>query len=457
MRTTCIIILAASLAACDLDVPDLNNPPLGDLTDNPTVGSVNAACTGLIVGNRRNHAAANGYVVQLAILGREAYNFDTADPRFITELLTSSLNAGSPFGGNFWTAPYANIRLAYTVITAVEKVADYSAAEKAAIRGYAKTMIALDLLEVINTRDDIGAVIDVDHPLDAPLGPIADKPEVLAEIAKKLDEGATELAMGGDAFSFNVSSGFAGFDTPMTFRTFNRAMKARVAVYQKDYAAALTALGESFIKAPAATQADLDIGVYYSYSTGAGDATNAMIAPSIFAHPSIASGVQMNGAANDLRFTRKTTMATAGSSHGLTSNIAFTLYDRPDAPVAMIRNEELLLLRAEAKFLSTPSDAMGAMVDLNMVRTVSGGLPQVAGTPAMDAFITALLYERQYSLLMEGHRLIDVRRFDRIDSLPLDVPSDPDEPAHKRNRRYPVPLPECNARTGEPKCELTSL
>jgi hypothetical protein len=26
-----------------------------------------------------------------------------------------------------------------------------------------------------------------------------------------------------------------------------------------------------------------------------------------------------------------------------------------------------------------------------------------------------------------------------------------------RNRRYPLPLAECNARTGEPACELGSL
>jgi hypothetical protein len=105
MRTTSIFVLAATLAAapaCELDVPDLNNPSITDLTENPTAAGVSAACTGLLIGNRRNHAAANGYVAQLGILGREAYNFDQADPRFIGELLQGSLSAGSPFGGNFW-------------------------------------------------------------------------------------------------------------------------------------------------------------------------------------------------------------------------------------------------------------------------------------------------------------------------------------------------------------------
>src|SRR5690606_37228404 len=62
-RTTGIFVLAAALAAvpgCDLDVPDLNNPGIGDLTENPTAAAVSSAATGLVIGNRRNRASANG-------------------------------------------------------------------------------------------------------------------------------------------------------------------------------------------------------------------------------------------------------------------------------------------------------------------------------------------------------------------------------------------------------------
>ena len=125
-----------SVTACDIDVPDLNNPGIDDLVANPTRAGVSAACTGLLIGNRRNRAQANGYIAQLAILGREAYNFDQADPRFIGELLEGTLQAGSPFGGNFWGGPYGNIRLANIVQRAVENVADFTPDEKAAIRGF---------------------------------------------------------------------------------------------------------------------------------------------------------------------------------------------------------------------------------------------------------------------------------------------------------------------------------
>jgi hypothetical protein len=236
----------------------------------------------------------------------------------------------------------------------------------------------------------------------------------------------------------------------MTFRTFNRAVRARVAAYQKDYPAVLTALGMSFIDDTVATQAELDLGVYYSYSTGAGDATNGLINPNLFAHPSIETDAMSNGATKDKRLTAKVKMAAKpGSAGGLTSMIVFQIYTGPTAPVPLIDNEELLLLRAEAKFFT--NDVAGAVADLNIVRTVAGGLTAIAGNPAEADVVTALLYERRYSLLFEGHRWIDVRRFGRLNTLPLDA-SD-----HKLNQRYPLPLAECNARPGEAKCMLGSV
>jgi starch-binding outer membrane protein, SusD/RagB family len=453
MRKAITLVLVSSLAACDLDVPDLNNPGIGDLEDNPTASAVTSACTGLLIGNRRNQAAANGYVAQLSILGRDAYNFDQADPRFIGELLDGPLQPGSPFGGNFWAGPYANIRLGNTVLKAVDKVSDFSAMDKAAITGFVKTINAIDLLEVISTRDDIGAVVDTDHDIDDDLAPIVDKPAVLTAIAKLLDDGATALDGAGDAFPFALSSGYAGFDDPMTFRTFNRALRARVAAYQEDYDTVLSALAMSFIDPAATTQAGFDVGVYYSYSLKSGDATNNLINPNIFARPSGLADVQSKaGGAKDNRFTRKVAMVApedAGSAMGRTSNLVFTTYTSPESPVPLIRNEELILLRAEAECKKGMS-AM-AVTDLNVVRVNSGGLAAITGTPAEAACIDDVLYERHYSLLFEGgHRWIDLRRFGK------EFPVDADNPNEENNIRYPVPLAECNARPGDAKCALDS-
>jgi hypothetical protein len=156
----------------------------------------------------------------------------------------------------------------------------------------------------------------------------------------------------------------------------------------------------------------------------------------------------MNGAAVDLRFTSKVMMVTtAGAAQSLSSNYKFTLYPDPNSPVPIIRNEELILLDAEAKFFT--SDVAGAYTALNLVRTTSGGLLPLTQQADPAVFTDQLLYERRYSLLFEGgHRWIDLRRF--MKALPLDIPT------HVQNVRYPFPQAECNARPGEAKCMLGS-
>lgn len=439
--------LALAIPACSLDVPDLNNPGIDDLETHPTAVSVGAACTGLLIGNRGNQAAENGVVIQLGIVGREAYNFDQADPRYIGELLQGDLNPGSPFGGNFWGGSYANLKLGSIVLHAVDKVAEFSDADKAGIRGFTKTIGAVDLLKVIVTHDSNGAVIDVDRDLTQPLAPIVSKDMTYQKIISLLEDAVTDLKAAGDAFPFLLSDGFAGFDTPATFLKFNRAIRARVAIYLKDYTGALTALTTSFLDDT--TTPDFDAGVYYSYSTKTGDTTNAIINPNVYAHPSLQTDAQMNGATIDNRYTRKVAVAKkAGSAQGLTSMINFSkLYSGPSSPVPLIRNEELILIKAEALFYT--SKVPEAVTELNIVRTKSGGLTGITGTPTEATFVNDLLYERRYSLLFEGgHRWIDLRRFAK--PLPVDKPDD------VRNIRYPIPLPECNARPGEPACALGS-
>jgi hypothetical protein len=116
--------------------------------------------------------------------------------------------------------------------------------------------------------------------------------------------------------------------------------------------------------------------------------------------------------------------------------------------VPIIKNEELILLRAEAAWAG--NDLAAAEADINIVRNAYG-LADVTGLTA-DQVLDEILYNRRYSLLFEGHRWIDVRRFGREEDLPLDNP--PEQPEHVRNMAYPIPLAECNARPdlGAPLC-----
>lgn len=450
----CSVVAMAALGACDLEVGDLNNPSLDDLAENPTVASINAASIGLMAGHRAGLAAANGFISVLGILGRESYNFDTADPRYCSEVLTGDLAKGSPFGGAFWAAPYANIRQANIIIKGVDKVAAYSAAERSAIKGYARTFIALDLLRVVVTRDTIGAVVDTDRELGAALAPIVEKPEALAAINKYLDDAKADLAAAGTAFPFTLPSGFSAFNTPANFLKFNRAMRARVALYAGDPATALTALSESFLNASPTALAELNVGPTIVFSANSGDTRNLLTNVNIWAHPDLLTDAQLNGSTRDARLTRKTTVPTMGTTMGTgcgtTSNRKFSLYTATTSPVALIRNEELILLRAEARF-KTGLKAE-AVADLNTVRTLSGGLTALdPGTITDTQIVDEILYNRRYSLMFEGgHRWIDARRFDRIGDLEISASN------HTVNLRFPIPQGECDARPGEPKCNITS-
>ncbi|MEX2583163.1 MAG: RagB/SusD family nutrient uptake outer membrane protein [Gemmatimonadota bacterium] len=445
---TTLLIGAIFLGGCEAPtVPNYNNPSIEDLQSNPTRTGVLTAATGLLVGARNNIASANAYVSLLGILGRESYNFDSAEPRFITEMLIGPMTSGGAFGGNLWTLRYRNIRNANILMGALDQVTGISAAEEQAIRGFAKTMQAHDFLLIINTRHENGAVLDVDRTLDemneSP-APFVGREEVLSHVSGLLDEAQGHLQQGGASFPFPLSSGFSDFNTPATFLRFNRALKARVEVYRENYAAALTALQGSFLD----TSAPLDLGAYHTYASGSGETQNTLSASTIRAHPSVVSDAQSRpGGAVDLRVQEKVTDLDARSQLGLSSSVGFDVYPAADSPVPIITNEELILLRSEARWFT--SDMDGATSDLNLIRTRAGGLDEIERPASTAEYVSALLRERRYSLLFEGHRWIDLRRFDRLGELPLDLPT------HTVQTSFPIPEAECLARGIDGECGAT--
>jgi hypothetical protein len=440
------MVAAQLVGACaGFDISDLNNPALDDLENHPTPTSINSAATGMLIGLRNGWGAQNGFIPLLAILGREGYNLDQSDPRFVTEMLGGPLDGGSPaFGGNLWPQPYANIRTQNVALAALEKVAGMTDAQKEGVRGFTKTMQAIDLLWVIETRDANGAVIDADLPITGPPGEIVTKEQAYARIILLLDQAQTHLQNAGPSFSFSVSEGFAPFSTPATFIKFNRAIRARVAVLLNDWPTALTALAASFLD----TGAPLTLGAYHSFSSASGDALNGLFDPTgraLNAHPALRTDAQHRADGSlDLRYQQKVKdrASPITTSTGITTDVLFSVYNSPTAPVPVIRNEELILLRAEAKLGS--GDGAGALADLNFIRTTSGGLPVYAGATTPAAVLDAILYEKRYSLLFEGHRWIDLRHYGKLNTMPRDRAGD------KIFSKFPLPRAECIIRATPP-------
>ena len=438
LRISTAVLGMLTLGGCNaLDVADLNNPGLDELEVNPTPDRVNTAATGLLIGLRTGIAEPNGWIALLGALGREGFNLNTnSDPRYVAEMVLGPLDPGG-FGANFWAPRYANIRNSLIVLHATDLVSNLTDAEKEGLRGFAKTIQAIELLEVIVTRDDNGAVIDVDRPPTGEPGAIATKTEVYARIAQLLDEGRTHLQNAGSAFSFKLGAGFTGFDTPANFLKVNRAIRARAAVYTNDWATALTALSQSFLS----TTAPLSTGVYHIYRTASGDVTNNILqgAPVIRANPALVTSAQ----AGDVRVTNKITTGPSGTGSSgqatITSDKHFTIYPSNTTPVPIIRNEELILLRAEANLglgnLGT------ALQDINFIRQNSGGLNPYSGPVTAGALLDELLYNKRYSLLWEwGHSWIDFRHYNKLTTLPRMVTGG------KFFTKMPFPINECLAR-----------
>jgi hypothetical protein len=440
-----ITFFALLFGSCNIveDVPDFNNPSLERLTDSPTRVSINTLATGLLIGSREG---IENYVYMTGIVGREMYDLD-ASTLSTSELIIGPLDPGQ-WGGNGWVSQYQNLRNAKILLGAIDQVEDMTEAEKEGIRGFAKTLQAYDLLLVINTRDINGAVIQIAEDPTGDPGPIVGKEQVLSQIEDWLDEASIHLQNAGSSFSFNLSSGFQNFDTPSSFLEFNRALQARVNIYQEDYPGALDALEDSFLD----LNSSLDLGVYHTHSSSAGDLSNFFStktqgnAPDYVAQRDYETDVQnkLNGD-TDERYQQKFRKLPSFKSHlGLSSDIGFTQYSSPSSSIAIIRNEELILLRAEANYnLENYSEAAD---DINFIRQESGGLEERNDLDANN-MLDELLYNKRYSLYMEGgHRWLDLRRYDLLDRLPLEIDN---AVVHVR---FPIPLDECLSRGLSANC-----
>ncbi|MBW3654934.1 MAG: RagB/SusD family nutrient uptake outer membrane protein [Gemmatimonadetes bacterium] len=437
--------IAVAAAACgDISVPEYNNPSIEELLGNPTPAAVRAAATGLMIGARAGLTDRTGYVSMLGVVGRESYTLDSSDPRYVSELLQGPLTNSGAFGAGMWTERYANIRNANLLLQALDKVQGFSAPQQEAIRGWAKTFQAMDFLLVINTRDVNGAPIAVSGGI-RDVAPFATKPEVFQHVVTLLDQGNAHLQAGGGSFPFTVGPGFAGFNTPATFARFNRALRARVGAYMGNYQTVLSVLPQTFI----APDGDLRLGVYHTFSSAEGQ-PNQLSTLLNYARPGLlAEAERKPDGSLDQRVQSKVGPHPNGerTTQGLTSNLRFTLYTEASSRLPIIHNEELILLRAEARWFT--GDRAGATDDLNRIRTRSGGLAPVAQPASDAAFVTELLKQRRYSLLMEGgHSWIDARRFGRLGSLPRDVATHTVVPA------WQIPESECLARELASPCNV---
>ena len=411
VSTICMI-----LGSCNVDaILDPNNPSADGIVQNASLGEIQNLVDGTESSMRDN---LNNYFDGVNVIGREYYRFSTSDPRFTSDLLgkaSAVLDNNTFYTTNPFAARYRAVKNTNILIDALTNTkATITDNQRKAGIGYAKTIQAHQLLMVFNEQYGNGIRVDVKDP--ANLGPFLSKDESLAAIVNLLNEANNDLK--GNTALFPFTSTIYGNDGS-TFSRFNRALAARVYVYQKNWAAANVALTESFYE----LNGDLNKGAFYIFSTAGGDQLNPLYYPpnssgeTRVAHPSFITSAEPG----DNRLGKVVQRASAEFQDGLSSNYDFFVYRTNADKIPIIRNEELILLYAEVQ--AQLNQFSNATTAINRIRSAAG-LGPYGGAATQAALINEILRQRWYSLYGEGHRWIDMRRYDRLSQLPIDRTGD---------------------------------
>ena len=435
-------ILTFSILSCEIEEQvDPNSPSLSGVEQNATTSQLNNLVTGALFQMRDQ---VNVYADAIGVIGRDMYRFSGSDPRWVADLINGTLDNNAFYTTRPFSARYRTVKNLNILIDAVKNTSTISDAERDGYIGFAQTLMAHEFLMILNLQNANGIRIDVKDPEN--LGPFVTKDEAFTEIDRLLTEGLDRL--NGAEFAFILTSGFnialdgeGNPDPVKSYMQFNNAIAARVAVYRNEYADALTKLTNSFFD----LDGNYDAGAYMVFSSSAGDLVNPLFLPKDntgevrVAHPDWVTDAE----AGDKRLskaTARTAEANKGpgpaSASGLTSNFDSFIYTSNTAPVGIIRNEELVLIYAEA---SIQTMQLGnAVIALNNIRN-NAGLPDYTGVVDQPSLINEMLRQRRYSLWNEGHRWIDARRYDKLGELSIDRVGD------IVHTEFPTPFDEIGA------------
>jgi hypothetical protein len=461
------VLVAATVAACqssDLNVPNPNVATVIGATSDPT--ALQLLFTGLFSDIRGQRA---NMIQQSMVFGREGYVLSPQDGRFATVPLigvvvggVTKIDPAVGFANNPWAGEYGVLRDLYNFKKAINANGTLSTQQKAGALGVAQTFEGYMMADLVQAHDTLGAITEIKDDATA-LAPFVNRDSVYKFIIGSLNQAVANLNNGGAAFAFTLPPGFAAFNTPATFVKFTQALLGKELAHYATagggsaaWQAAVTALNASYLNLSATTRTAFDVGPFNTHGVSP-DVTNPFATnTNLYAHMSLQRDAQLkaNGQPDD-RYTAKIKTGLPpragpvvnGQPTTETTTLGFGIWPAQASSVSILRNEELILLHAEA-MLATGQKAT-AISDINVVRVNSGGLPASTLTASSsDAqVLDAILYEKRFSTLMEGNRWIDMRRYNKLDQLPLDIPSGPNK--NFVARVNPIPQAECLVRQGQ--------
>ena len=461
-----LVLAAGCKDITSTEVNPVDLPTAEALTGALTRVGLNTLATGILAADRATWAGVGStYPILANIYARDIIRIDVNEPRYVNESLNGAPDPGSFAGSGGWTPNYTTIRAANTLLQASERPDPgvFTEAELSAARGFARTMKALAYYRAIELRDTIGVALQLDDPGPVTPGPLICKTNGLAYVAALLDSANTDL-VAGNTTPGTTRLPWTSFPTGMTafgrnytlisnFILFNRGIKGKVDLYRGlDHQApnpalftqAITELTQALggTAAGAVPSSRFQTGIYHVFVPAGSEGTaNPYPDIRIGINPNVTAELQA-GDARASKFVARTTLSGFGVSVNRTYVGSVNNATNQARPIALLRDEELVLLRAQAYIEA--NQFANAILDLNSVRT-SYGLTGYTSFADKEAARTALLYEKRYSLFGEGvQRLVDLRAYGRLKepfftkALPGDI----------FNTAFPIPKPEADARGG---------
>jgi len=413
--TFAVVLLATS---CKLDnIPDPNNPSIASVTNNANAAQLQNLVSGLESRSKDYVATAQN---AFGTFGRDVWYFNSNDSRNIQFWLgLGGRKPDADFYGvaNIYLSPYQAIKQASVLISAVNNTSVITAEQKLAYSGFAKTIQGYQYLIPANSQYKNGIRIDVSN--ESKPGPFVTYEEALKAIQAVLKDGYTDLTKAGTTLPFKLTSGYAPFSSPAGLAKVNRALAARTAIYQKDWQGALDALSLSFFS----ITGDLDLGPAHVYGAPPEAfnpffyVLNSNVSNLPVVHPSfVKDALPGDSRITKKIFVRNTPLINTVGTIPLSSLYQDKRWATNTSAVPFIRNEELVLIYAEASAqLGHFDDAVTA---INRIRTAAN-LTVYTGEKNLNALITEILFQRRYSLWFEpaGHRWFDLRRYDRLSEI----------------------------------------
>ena len=414
------------ISSCEIDeVNDPNNPSLGSVLNDANKSELQTLVSGL----EGRHRAFYGSATQMfGSFGREVWAYFRSDARFVADWLGIGL-AGETYPDFFasagtYSTPYLAVKQANTLIEAANNSTALTEEERNGYIGFARTIKAYQLLIPLMQQYQNGIRVDVNVPLNP--GPILSFDASLQAIRDLLDEAQNELS--GSSFSFSLA-GFDGFDSPESFIELNRAIAARASLYAEDWPGTLTNLSDSFFNLEMGAD-QLDVGPTIVYGE-APDVNNPLFYPLnaatntiLIVHPALLEDAIPGDLRVENKFFRRTEpVFNSGISDADGNEIPGEYQDNRWAsnisPIKFIRNEELVLIYAEASAkLGNTGDTVDA---INIIRNTWNIGNYTGGILEAD-LIDEILFQRRYSLWAEaGHRWIDLRRTNRLNETYIDL------------------------------------